>query len=136
MDTIVPIFHSLTKNLNSIHKESSNGISIVQSSILHEISLGEKPSMQAVSDAVGMDITTFSRQINTLERKELVVKTPYPGDRRFYLLALTEKGRAITECINESISVEMGKVFESMNDFERDTIVRSMNMLEERLRTN
>jgi len=65
MDKIIPIFHSLSKSMRGIHKSSCDVISIVQSSILYEISLMNKPSMQMVAEAVGMDITTFSRQIGT-----------------------------------------------------------------------
>lgn len=134
MDKIIPIFHSLSKSMRSIHKSSCDVISIVQSSILYEISLVTKPSMQAVAEAVGMDITTFSRQIATLEKKELVVRTPYEGDRRIYLLSLTGKGSDMARAINEVIATKMENALASMNDFERETVLRSMHVLEEKLR--
>ena len=136
MDKIIPIFHSLSKSMRGIHKESCDVISIVQSSILYEISLMTKPSMQAVAEAAGMDITTFSRQIGTLEKKELVVRTPYEGDRRIYLLSLTGKGREMVGAINGIIAAKMETALASMNDFERETVLRSMHVLEEKLRRN
>jgi DNA-binding MarR family transcriptional regulator len=136
MDKIIPIFHSLSKSMRGIHKESCDVISIVQSSILYEISLMTKPSMQAVAEAAGMDITTFSRQIGTLEKKELVVRTPYEGDRRIYLLSLTAKGSEMVGAINEIIAAKMETALASMNDFERETVLRSMHVLEEKLRRN
>lgn len=122
--------------MRNIHKSSCNVISVVQSSIVYEISLLAKPSMQTVAEAVGMDITTFSRQIGTLEKKELVVRTPYEGDRRIYLLSLTGKGSEMVRAINETISVKMDNALASMNDFERETVLRSMHVLEEKLRGN
>jgi DNA-binding MarR family transcriptional regulator len=136
MDKIIPIFHSLSKSMRGIHKESCDVISIVQSSILYEISLMTKPSMQAVAEAAGMDITTFSRQIGTLEKKELVVRTPYEGDRRIYLLSLTGKGSEMVGAINGIIAAKMETALASMNDFERETVLRSMHVLEEKLRRN
>ncbi len=136
MDKIIPIFHSLSKSMRGIHKESCDVISIVQSSILYEISLMTKPSMQAVAEAAGMDITTFSRQIGTLEKKELVVRTPYEGDRRIYLLSLTAKGSEMVGAINGIIAAKMETALASMNDFERETVLRSMHVLEEKLRGN
>jgi DNA-binding MarR family transcriptional regulator len=136
MDKIIPIFHSLSKSMRGIHKESCDVISIVQSSILYEISLMTKPSMQTVAEAAGMDITTFSRQIGTLEKKELVVRTPYEGDRRIYLLSLTAKGSEMVGAINEIIAAKMETALASMNDFERETVLRSMHVLEEKLRRN
>ncbi|NYF24701.1 MarR family winged helix-turn-helix transcriptional regulator [Sporosarcina sp. JAI121] len=134
MDTIIPIFHSLSKSMRNIHKSSCDEVSVVQSSILYEISLIIKPSMQTVAEAVGMDITTFSRQIGTLEKKELLIRTPYEGDRRIYLLSLTSKGSAIVTSINEIIAAKMEGALASMNDFERETVLRSMYVLEEKLR--
>ncbi|MER2090346.1 MAG: MarR family transcriptional regulator [Sporosarcina sp.] len=134
MDTIIPIFHSLSKSMRNIHKSSCDEVSVVQSSILYEISLIIKPSMQTVAEAVGMDITTFSRQIGTLEKKELLIRTPYEGDRRIYLLSLTSKGSAIVMSINEIIVAKMEGALASMNDFERETVLRSMYVLEEKLR--
>ncbi|WP_186670445.1 MarR family winged helix-turn-helix transcriptional regulator [Sporosarcina sp. BP05] len=136
MDKIIPIFHSLSKSMNGIHKSSCDVISIVQSSILYEISLMNKPSMQTVAEAAGMDITTFSRQIGTLEKKGLVSRTPYEGDRRIYLLSLTGQGNDMVVAINGTIAAKMENALASMNDFERETVLRSMHVLEERLRGN
>jgi len=136
MDKIIPIFHSLSKSMRGIHKSSCDVISIVQSSIIYEISLMNKPSMQTVAEAVGMDITTFSRQIGTLEKKELVVRTPYEGDRRIYLLSLTGKGSDMVGEINGVIAAKMENALASMNDFERETVLRSMHVLEVKLRGN
>lgn len=134
MDKIIPIFHSLSKSMRSIHKSSCDVISIVQSSIIYEISLMTKPSMQAVAEAVGMDITTFSRQIGTLEKKDLVIRTPYEQDRRIYLLSLTAKGNDMVVAINGIIAAKMESALASMNDFERETVLRSMHVLEVKLR--
>lgn len=136
MDKIIHNFHSLSKSMRGIHKSSCDVISIVQSSILYEISLMNKPSMQTVAEAVGMDITTFSRQIGTLEKKELVARTPYEGDRRIYLLSLTGKGSEMVVAINGIITAKMENALASMNDFERETVLRSMHVLEEKLRGN
>lgn len=136
MDKIIPVFHSLSKSMRNIHKTSSTAISVVQSSILYEISILTKPSMQTVADAVSMDITTFSRQIGTLEKNEMLVRTPYAGDRRIYLLSLTGKGWDMVDTINGRIINEMEKALTSMNEFERDTVLRSMHVLEVKLRNH
>ncbi|WP_249336606.1 MarR family winged helix-turn-helix transcriptional regulator [Sporosarcina sp. Marseille-Q4063] len=100
MGKSISIFHALIKNLNKIHKSSCEGVTVVQSSILYETSLHDEPSMQTVAEAIGMDITTFSRQIGTLEKKQLINRTPYSKDRRILLLSLTKAGRDLVEIIN------------------------------------
>lgn len=134
MESIVPIFHSLSKSLRKIHKAGCNEVSIVQSSILQEIAMLTMPSMQEVALAVGMDITTFSRQIGTLEKKGLVFKKPNDKDRRIYILSLTDKGEEVIKTINRIIAVKMEQSLSSMNDFERETVIRSMHVLEKKLR--
>lgn len=133
MQRIVPIFYSLSKSMQSIHKSSCDNISTVQSTIIYELSLLSKPSMQMVAYAVGMDITTFSRQIRTLEKKELVARTPFEGDRRIHILSLTEKGRQVVNSINEIIAAKMESAFATMNDFERETVLRSLQALDGKL---
>lgn len=134
MAKMIPVFHSLSKSLYQIHKNSCEEVSVVQSSILYAIAELAKPSMQMVADVVGMDITTFSRQIGTLEKKKLVVRTPFEEDRRINILSLTEQGGEVVDVINNRISREMESALAFMNDFERDIIMRSMYVLEEKLR--
>ena len=135
MNEIISVFHSLSKNLLDIHKTSCEGISVIQSSILYEINLLKNPSMQTVADAIRMDITTFSRQISSLEKKALIARNPYEGDRRIYILSLTEKGKKTMEVTNEVIVFKMENTLATMNDFERETVIRSLHVLEEKLRT-
>ena len=100
---IVSIFHSLSKSRRAIHKLSCDSVSVVQSTIVYEILLLKNPSMQMAADAVEMDITTFLRQIRTLEEKGFVVRTPFEGDRRIYIDSLTDKGKQMVESTNEVI---------------------------------
>jgi DNA-binding MarR family transcriptional regulator len=130
----ISIFHALTKNLNKIHKISCEDVTAIQSSILHEISLHSNPSMQTVAEAIGMDITTFSRQIGTLEKKKLINRTPYSNDRRILLLSLTNLGQNLVETINIRIAKTVEDSLSSMNEFERETVIRSLHLFCEKLK--
>jgi DNA-binding MarR family transcriptional regulator len=130
----ISIFHALTKNLNKIHKISCEDVTAIQSSILHEVSLHSNPSMQTVAAAIGMDITTFSRQIATLEKKQLINRTPDIKDRRILLLSLTKMGHNINESINKRIDETVRDSLSSMNEFERETVIRSLHLFCEKLK--
>jgi len=106
-------------------------VSMVQSHILDEVYRRNHPSMQQVSDALGMDITTFSRQIQTLVRLKLMIKRQDPDDRRVYLLQLTAEGEAVAAQIDRQVNEQLAEVFEQMSDFEREVVLRSLNMLNE-----
>lgn len=109
-------------------------ISLVQSHILYEISRQNSPSMQDVAGALGLDITTFSRQIKTLSERDLVKKTPHPNDNRVNLLSLTSKGEATEQKINQEMNHSLQQIFSPLSDFERETVIRSLFLLDEAMR--
>ena len=104
-------------------------ISLVQSHILYEIDRRHEPSMQQVANALGMDVTTFSRQIQSLIKMKLVVKTASSADRRVYLLSLTTEGKFAATAIDEEMKRYLNEVFSRMNEIERETVIRSLKLL-------
>jgi DNA-binding MarR family transcriptional regulator len=85
--------------------------------------------MQRVADELGMDITTFSRQIKTLENKGLILRRTSPDDRRVSLLGLTDSGRNVTEKINRYMTAKIEQIFSFMTPFERETVTSSLGLL-------
>ncbi len=106
-------------------------VSMVQSHILFEIRRTGNPSMQRVAEELGMDITTFSRQIKTLETKGLVTRQASRDDRRVSLLGLTGEGVQVLEKIDLYMSGRIERIFSGMTLFERETVVRSLGLLNE-----
>lgn len=53
----------------------------------------QRPSDLAKS--LGLDPSTLSRHVATLERRGLVQRTPLPGDGRAHLVEATDEGRAV-----------------------------------------
>lgn len=106
-------------------------VSMVQSHILFEVRRAGNPSMQQVAEELGMDITTFSRQVKTLEGRKLIVRKVPPEDRRVSLLGLTDEGRQVVEQIDRYMSKKLEQIFAGMTPFERDVVVRSLGLLNE-----
>ena len=106
-------------------------VSMVQSHVLFEVRRAGDPSMQRVAEELGMDITTFSRQVKGLEKKGLVSRRVSPDDRRVSLLGLTAAGRRVLEKIDHYMAGRLEMVFACMSDFERETVVRSLGLLNE-----
>jgi len=104
-------------------------VSMVQCHIMYEINRLYSPSMQQVAGALGMDITTFSRQIKTLEKKGLVEKAPDLEDRRINVLALTDKGKQTEQRIDLMMKGYIEDIMSQLTEFERDMIIRSMQLL-------
>lgn len=119
-------FGVLDKNCCSVGKTE---ISLVQSHILYEIDKRSNPSMQEIAELIGMDITTFSRQIQSLVKMELVNKQQSMNDKRVYVLQLTMQGKALATSIDTQMNQYLEEVLSFMSDFERETVIRSLKLL-------
>lgn len=133
MENLRDMFQIMTRRFGVLNKVccTAGGLDIspIQSHILYEIDKQHKPNMQQVADTLGTDITTFSRQIQTLVKMKLVQKTPDPSDRRIYVLSLTAEGKFIAESIDQQMNAYLTEVFSHMNEFEQQTVVRSIQLL-------
>ncbi|MFB5086972.1 MarR family winged helix-turn-helix transcriptional regulator [Psychrobacillus sp. PGGUH221] len=127
------LFQLLTRRFGLLNKNCCSigavDISTVQSHILYEIDKQTSPSMQQIAETIAMDITTFSRQIQTLIKMELVKKTPSSTDKRVFILSLTVQGKFVATTIDESMNAYLEEVFSHMNEFERETVIRSIKLL-------
>ncbi len=85
--------------------------------------------MQQIAEAIGMDITTFSRQIQNLIKMNLVKKTPLTSDKRVYIISFTVEGTFVTTTIDEMINNYLNEVFSNLNEFEKETVLRSIELL-------
>jgi DNA-binding MarR family transcriptional regulator len=124
--------------LNATCCESCCGVqvTIVQSHILFETRRAGSPSMQHVAEALGIDVTTFSRQIKTLEEKGLVAKSVSPEDRRVSLLGLTDEGVRVMARIDAYMETKIEQIFSSMTNFERDAVTSALGLLNNSLAKN
>jgi DNA-binding MarR family transcriptional regulator len=133
MENIRELFQVMTRRFGLLNKNccsvGGTEISLVQSHILYEIQRQDNPSMQQIADTLGMDITTFSRQIQNLVKMDLVKKTPLPEDRRVYILSLTAQGKFIAAAIDAEMNRYLNEVFSHMSDFEKDMVIKSIKLL-------
>lgn len=135
MENTRELFQILTRRFGFLNKNccSAGGcdISLIQSHILYEIDRQHKPSIQQVAEALGTDITTFSRQIQSLIKMNLVKKTPDPDDRRVSVLSLTTEGKFVATTIDQQMNASLNEIFSHMNEFEKETVIRSIKLLNE-----
>ncbi|USK31790.1 MarR family winged helix-turn-helix transcriptional regulator [Bacillus sp. F19] len=133
MENTRELFQIMTRRFGLLNKNCCTAggidISLIQSHILYEIDHMHQPSIQQVADALGTDITTFSRQIQSLIKMNLVKKTTHPDDRRVYVLSLTTEGKYIATTIDHQMNAYLNEVFSHMNEFEKETVIRSIKLL-------
>jgi DNA-binding MarR family transcriptional regulator len=135
VENVRELFQIMTRRFGFLNKNccSAGGcdISVIQSHILYEIDRQHKPSIQQVAETLGTDITTFSRQVQSLIKMNLVKKTPDPNDRRVHLLSLTTEGKYVAGAIDQQMKDYFNEIFSHMNDFEKETVIRSIKLLNE-----
>lgn len=126
-------FQTITRRFGLLNKTccSVDGVDIsaIQSHILYEIDTRNNPSIQQLAELLGIDITTFSRQVQNLVKMELIVKIPSPEDKRVTLLSLTGKGENVAKRIDQQVNQYLDDIFNQMSEFERETVQRSIKEL-------
>jgi DNA-binding MarR family transcriptional regulator len=108
-------------------------VSILQCHIPFEIRRRGSPSMQQVSEELGLDVTTFSRQVKSLVDKGLIVRQASPDDRRVRLLGVTDEGMRVLEQVDHYMADKLERIFSAMTPFERETVAKSLGLLNEAL---
>ncbi|MEK3882955.1 MarR family winged helix-turn-helix transcriptional regulator [Paenibacillus sp. PL2-23] len=139
MEDVRHLFQMLSRQFGLLNEQCCDSccgqeVSLVQSHILYEINRQHKPSMQEIAGALGIDITTFSRQVKTLVDKGLVRKTPHPSDNRINILALTPEGLRMENSINLTVNDQLNGVLSLMTAFERETLLRSIQLFNETMK--
>ncbi|WP_372633131.1 MarR family winged helix-turn-helix transcriptional regulator [Cohnella sp.] len=135
MEDLRAILQQMTKRFGFLNKTCCSvgtvEVTLIQSHILYEVDRQHQPSMQQIAEILGTEITTFSRQVQTLVDRNLLIRTPYADDRRIQILSLTAEGKFVATAINEQMNVYLDQVFSQMNDFEKETVIRSLKLLNE-----
>lgn len=104
-------------------------VSPSQSHILFEVARQSNPSMQDVAKALGLDITTFSRQVKSLVERGYLKKTPHPSDNRVNLLSLTAKGESVEANITREMNQYIRQILSHLSEYERESVIRSIQLL-------
>jgi DNA-binding MarR family transcriptional regulator len=71
---------------------------------------------------VGRDYTTVSRQTAKLESLELITRRTNPKDRRVSEMAVTPKGKEITEALDRARERLLGLILEGWSESDRKTL--------------
>ncbi|MBO2944439.1 winged helix-turn-helix transcriptional regulator [Paenibacillus sp. F411] len=129
------LFQIMTRRFGFLNKHccsvGDTDITLVQSHILYEVDRQHNPSMQQVADTLGTDITTFSRQVQSLIKMNLIIKQQDPRDRRVYTLALTPEGQSIAAAIDHQMNDYLSEVFSYMSPSDQEQVLHAVSLFNE-----
>ena len=80
-----------------------------------------------LSQKLGIDISTMTRNIQRIEKKQLITRAPNLSDKRSIKLSLSSRGERISKSLNEDISENIQKI---INKYDSDTSNQIINSLE------
>jgi hypothetical protein len=108
MENTRELFQIMTRRFGLLNKNCCTAggidISLIQSHILYEIEHMHQPSIQQVADVLGTD-------------------------RRVHVLSLTTEGKFVAATIDHQMNAYLEEVFSHMNEFEKETVIRSIKLL-------
>ena len=102
-------------------------ISVSELSVLRYLFFKTKPSMSEMGKDLSIDLSTLTRIVDKLVKKNLVVREPDLKDRRVIRVVMSKEGRAIGEQFKQKGKEKAKSVLMQMTLKERDTF---LNLLE------
>ena len=130
---MLELYFSLSRFIKQVYEDFPEPVSMPQMAILFALEGRDDLTMQKVARQVAMDITTFSRQVQSLEKKGYIERVPSEQDRRYYFLGLTVEGERVVGEMNRLFVSRFDQLFSGMNKFEMETIKRSIQVLSGKL---
>jgi DNA-binding MarR family transcriptional regulator len=93
-------------------------------------------SINTLAAALGLDPTTVTRQVATMESRRLVTRSSEPGDRRVSVIGLSEKGRREMERVRRLRRARLGEVLTDWSEDEEAELGRLLTKLNRSLAEN
>jgi DNA-binding MarR family transcriptional regulator len=95
------------------------GLTLAQARVLVHLSRNEGISQVALSSILEIQPITLLRQIDRLEKVQLIERRAHPSDRRAQQLYLTPRSQALVTRIFERSAQDQERVMAGLNDAER-----------------
>ena len=102
---IPELLSALSIQYNAIIRDAASSLGLSSSQALHLISIPyDGISMSGLSNKIGLDTSTLTRNIYRLEKLKLVIRKRNQYDRRVLIIYLTEAGQLIVDKIDQILS--------------------------------
>ena len=101
---IPELLTNLTTHYNAIFRQYSSQLSLTAPQAFHLLSIPvDGISMSGLANKLGLDASTLTRNIQKLEKLDLVRRKQDRNDKRILVVYLTDKGRGKVEKIEASL---------------------------------
>jgi DNA-binding MarR family transcriptional regulator len=127
------VLQLLVRRFGLLQKDSAQccGISVIQSHIIYEVSRRGKLSLNELSEALGVDTSTLSRQVQQLVESGLLDRSPDANDRRYVVLSLTSAGARQTNEIASQMEEYIQHLFDHIPQNKQVQVLESLRIMNE-----
>lgn len=125
----------LERKLGLLNKQDVcySEVTLAQCHALVEIGRSNTISLKELSSILGLNISTMSRTVETLVKKELVSRSSSKTDRRSIDIQLTDKGLSIFDNIENKMDSEFKNIFEEISPEDQSIALSGLNIIIEAL---
>ena len=111
-------------------------VTLAQCHGLVEIGRAENISLKDLSNLLGLDISTLSRTVESLVKKEFVFRTQSVTDRRSVDIKLTDKGLELFNDIESKMDDKFMNIFNQISLEDQVTVYNGLNIVIEAITQN
>ena len=102
--TIPELLTDLTTHYNALIRNAASQLNLTASQAFHLLSIPHDGiPMSKLAHKLGIDTSTLTRNIQKLEKMELIRRSQDSYDKRVQKAVLTEKGEEMIELLDESL---------------------------------
>lgn len=115
------------------HLLQSLDITPEQFGILEQLTRYNGISQKALAEIHGKDQTSVGKTLDRLEKKELIIRTIDPNDRRAIVLQVSDKGQALFEEAKVTMQKSLEQLNEIFSEDEANQLISSLNKIYNKL---
>jgi DNA-binding MarR family transcriptional regulator len=104
-----------------------------QFGILGQLQKTKGISQKILAEIHGKDQTSVGKTLDRLERKELIIRSVDPTDRRAIVLQLSEKGQELFQQARVAMQESIDQINELFTEEEADQLITSLNKIYRKL---
>ena len=128
----------LARTLEGLSRRSTIHRGLDRSSylLLRTLETVGSASINGLAKLVGLDATTVTRQVATMEASGLVLRRRSPADARVSVLELSALGRRRMETVRAARQARIGELVDDWSERDRRTFGTLLHRLNEAIRTH
>lgn len=100
------------------------GLSATQFTLLNVLNAHDATTVTALAERLNVHAATVVRSLDSLERRNLIVRSRNPADRREVLVSPTAAGKKLQNGARGDFTQQIIQIFSAMSEQGRDSLVR------------